>query len=369
MNMSYDEFLRPFTEEEFEELFKVSGYSPISEQYCREQLASWMEYHKNEILEYYINLDIPIETMIEELTNNPDWNTLSVREEAWNTMKECSNIEVYIEEINNGASHEWAAAFANNANRGHDYEYQETFNEVNEKEPELAQQELERIISNIVDEKGVYYDKFLRNMIQQETIDFAIERSNKFDEEYKKLIKAGKDTAYSYKRSELSVSTDYAEEYCDIYSEAYAREILKGKSEDIADDLAYNEAEAFADTYFQRNWDYDKSKQYALFYTEFRQNGMEDKEAKESAEKETFKEEEGLYNSVYEDLIADGMDKHKAQKVAYEIVTGISQSENWSSDSHTHSNRESMLDMMYPNEDPTSEDFDDGFDIEDFYED
>ncbi len=366
MDKLFEEFTRVFTEDEFQENLKQMGYDPIAEQYCRERLADWHNYHIKEEVEPVKreNEAKSSQEIIHEVLGGLDWSTSTVREEAWETFKRCEDVECYINQRKLGFGHDWASLFAYNSD---DMPYEHAFDGLveNDKE-ELAKSEMEHLIAIFTEGKSPEYDKFLRYCLDDGRKDDAIKQYEQFVEEYQALIKSGKDKVYAYKRVELNVFGDYAEEYDEIYAKAYAREINKGKEEHDADNIAYEEAEAFSDVYFDRNWDLDDSKQFAERVTELISNGMNFKEAKKNAEDEILKAEELAYDALIADLIAEGMSESKAKKEAARIVSeGSCNTET----ERTKTKREEMLEVMYRNEDIYDDDFDDGLDLEDLYKD
>ena len=116
--MDKQEFLRPFSDEEFEKVYAETGFDNIGKEYAMQEIKRWREH----CLEEYIgeDIDLPVPDLLVKLQAETRMETNCLRDATWRLILENSNIPVYIEQRKNGQSHEWSAAFANEYYMGHD---------------------------------------------------------------------------------------------------------------------------------------------------------------------------------------------------------------------------------------------------------
>ena len=97
-----NDFLRPFTEDEFNKTYLEAGYPEIAQQYCHEQ---WQENFDYLIKENISETDLP------ELIEHAGWTSDCIRNQAWTYVKEYSHIDIYVLQRELGHGHEWAKLF------------------------------------------------------------------------------------------------------------------------------------------------------------------------------------------------------------------------------------------------------------------
>ena len=103
-----DNFLRPYTAEEFEEVFSSSNYNEIAKQYCKEV----MDECYGDLIEEYGKDVIKPDWTIDKFKEEPLVED-TLRESAWRYVGECGYVEQYIEQRLQGHSHEWAKVYTN----------------------------------------------------------------------------------------------------------------------------------------------------------------------------------------------------------------------------------------------------------------
>ena len=124
-----EEFLRPYTDEKFDNLFKGSGYPEVVRQYCKEILAEWMNALIDGEVEDLDNPQDVLEAWQDGLHEKP-----TVREEAW--TKVGPYVQVYLSEREYGQSHEWARKYTQELlDEDSKLPYDDTFNEIRQTNP------------------------------------------------------------------------------------------------------------------------------------------------------------------------------------------------------------------------------------------
>lgn len=232
MTINKDDFLRPFTEEEFKNAFKEAGFDQKSFQYIKEEMHAKRDECLDEIKEYiYSTSEDSIKNLLEEYS---EWG--SVREETWKLVLEQSDVSTYLEQRELGHGHEWAMLYSffgpNTDSLGYTYE------QMLEKDPTQAEKEKGILIQNLSHNKGEVYKEFLRSALPLDgyhSFKEALEISNYFIENYNSLIEKGFSEEYAYGLAEILAESeesycDDLEEYHKIYAEVYEKVMQKGKA-------------------------------------------------------------------------------------------------------------------------------------------
>lgn len=163
-----EEFLRPYTDEEFDKLFKESGYPEVVRQYCKETLAEWM----NALIDGEVeDLDNPQDVL--EAWQDGQHEKPTVREEAW--TKVGPYVQVYLSEREYGQSHEWARKYTQELlDEDSKVPYENTYFDLKELNETTANVGLEKLFHRVSKEKGTSFESFLR-MINDRSSDISLD--------------------------------------------------------------------------------------------------------------------------------------------------------------------------------------------------
>ncbi len=232
-----NEFLRPYTKEEFEILFQQSGYPEIARDYCIEELNEWCNYIGNDevaptkedlsLEKELTNADIP--QMVSALASHLNWTQSTVREEAWHRVIRDNKVENYCAQIAQGRSHGWAKNYvqilANNPKPQNIYKdvYKSFINY------HYADKELREIADGLINNRSSVLTTFvallLRNIdnLNLEELVRSIEIFDTFVQEDKSEVYAA---AYIYCYWMYS----HDNEYCSIYADCVNIAFVNGES-------------------------------------------------------------------------------------------------------------------------------------------
>lgn len=313
-----EDFTRPFTDEEFLEVFRNSGYAEIGFQYCKEQYERWFNEMLNECTKKYgnpIDDKIPLDQIRESLS----CKKATIREDAWRDVQDLSYVEEYISERNNGQSHEWAKIYAENYEDYYrqNWIYTYTHFELGKINSQLAEQDLEKLICRISQGNDIWKRYLREGTYEKDSIDEVIDNLPHFHTKHQDLIAKGYDEHYSYMLAKLRTLRDYyTEVYCVEYAEVYSREIAAGADKEQANDIAFNETEIFSERYYDGGWELDKSKTYAKAYIKLKAEGKQKHKLMQAAMEATWPTEYKRYHELYDEFVKKGMDKFEADKEA-----------------------------------------------------
>lgn len=99
-----NDFTRPFTEEEFNKVFRDAGYPEIARRYCYEE---WQEYFNAQVTDRQEIIETP-EPYITLYKKDLGWSKDTYREQIWETTKELIHVDDYVKQRKLGRGHEWA---------------------------------------------------------------------------------------------------------------------------------------------------------------------------------------------------------------------------------------------------------------------
>lgn len=284
-----ENFLRPFSEEEFNERFNQSGLEDIARTYCREECDKWF----NDILEEEIDRFVSVVDGIDKLRKNRSTDVSTVRDAAWADMLHFAEIDEYIFQRKMGHGHLWSKFYAENLIEN--AVLHSTYKDLCKVDSRLAEAELEILVGYLVKDRDSVFEEYLRHGLSRDgydTIDEAIAMSEKFYENYRRLTAKGYDHYYARMYSELSIREEYADEYCIYFAEIYSRERASGYDGDAAYRRAEDEAQIIFDKVQGAGWSLDKSKTYAHKYIDLVYSGENTYHANKLAYAEVFNEDE-----------------------------------------------------------------------------
>lgn len=400
------DFIRPFTEKEFNKVFHEAGYPEIAKQYCREiQVERFNDILNDEISEDDLK-DLP--QLITDLKTQEHWTADTVREQAWNYVKENSDIDIYVQQREMGHGHEWAKQICeqlifhsiddaeiywnayevlrcndvkSNEESGVRHKWEDCCNSdtISCKEYTLAVKNLAKGNGAIVER---YIDDRLSSIYNNKTEDLLKEALH-FRELYDNLIKEGYDENVAFDYAE-----DLSEEHYPVFYDIYREAMRHGENnidawlladfceEQVVNGYLYSEISHFKEK-FNKPW---QCEIYAgliikdMIESEGSISTLHENEIrtmldlKPTDKSLTWEDEEFL--RLKKEYIEKGLNEVVAEQRAYKEVYENDGDIAIDKISHNHArdfNRE-MLEMMFPNEDIDSEDFEDGLDMEDMYD-
>lgn len=253
---------RPYTEQEFEELFKQSGIDAIAKDYCWEELCEWIDSLRHK--------------------TQREFNTLS--EAAWHNLLRFSHPNIYAEQRKNGQSHEWSKEFAQNfelyGENEMDKIIQATYHSLEENlEEKIAKKELDKFIDHYSDDPIL--NRICKQYFYEVDGDEWLKLSKAYTSEFYKCKENGKSDIYADAYADAYTS-DYTEKYCCVLAEIKESAIKNGLNEDDSDFFArfcarnYGNETLFTgirdfNKYFKEPW--EKEIYYNLILKEEQENG------------------------------------------------------------------------------------------------
>lgn len=237
-----EEFLRPYTDEEFDKLFKESGYPEIARQYCKEILAEWM------------NALIDGEVKRSKGFRNPqdvleDWRNGShekptVREETWTKVD--SYVQVYLSEREYGQSHEWSRKYTQELlEKDSKVPYENTYFGLKELNETTANVGLEILFHQSSKEKGSSFETFLRKINDRSSdipLDDIINNVESLYSVYQQQIKEGSSEPYAEAFAFATILhpsyNNCNDDGCYTYDKLFEYAIVHGSDDKEAHNLA-----------------------------------------------------------------------------------------------------------------------------------
>ncbi len=391
-----NDFIRPFTDEEFNKAFLEAGYPEIAWKYCYEK---WREYFDDLIKEDLSEKDLP------ELREHDGWTSDCIRNQAWTYVNEYAHIDIYVQRRESGHGHEWAKLFCEElAYSGIDDAgtYWNTFGELRSsrfksgeeievehnwldcsksdflscKEYVLPVKKLARGEGDVVER---YIDYRLGSMYEGKTDELLSDALN-FRSLYESLISEGyeKEDAFCY-------ALDLSDEHHPVFYEVYREAIRHGEKQydawslaDFCERAAVNghlfpEINLFKNK-FTEPWQREiyagllikESIQDDGSVSTLHENDIRKLLDLNPIEKPlTWKDEEFL--RLKKKYIESGHNEFVAEQRAYKEVyeNDCDIATDSFNNNRAHDVKREMLEMMFPNDDIDSEDFEDGLDLED----
>lgn len=221
-----EEFLRPYTEEELEDLLQQSGYSEIARTYCLEELNYWCEYIISDEIHWAIeelnyekkleNRDIP--DLVRVLTTHLKWKKSTVREEAWNRVISGNKINIYLDQIAQGRPHGWATKFAEELS--HNPLSKNIYKDVYHRfiNYHYAEKELMKIAKELIHNRSDVFSSFIA-LLLRDVDELDIEQLVKSFEIYDNLIQDGKSDLYAAAYFYYYWNNSHDAESCSVYAD------------------------------------------------------------------------------------------------------------------------------------------------------
>lgn len=232
-----EEFLRPYTEEEFDNLFKGSGYPEVVRQYCKEILAEWMNALIDGEVEDLDNPQDVLEAWQDGLHEKP-----TVREEAW--TKVGPYVQVYLSEREYGQSHEWARKYTQELlDEDSKLPYDDTFNEIRQTNPPASVDGLLKLFRHVAQGKGedylyylvlAYYDGWG----EDSTIEGILRGVDKFFPIYQQQLADGHSESYAEAYGEAIIYKGWSEEESYNYAAIIEQAMANGSDYEQAAEIA-----------------------------------------------------------------------------------------------------------------------------------
>lgn len=241
-----NDFLRPYTEEEFDILFQQSGYPEIARLYCLEELNDHFNYIVNDEIAWVKDeifwekeltcSDIP--QMINALASHLKWTQSSVREEAWMRVVRDNKVDNYCNSLSQGRSDGWARSYANIL--ANNPKPQNIYKEVYESffNYHYADKELEEIANGLNNNRSSALSMFL-TLLLRDLEKLNLEELIKSFEIYDKLVQEGMSDIYAASYFYWYWMYSRNNEYCSIYADCVNIAFVNGES--------LNDARAFGE--------------------------------------------------------------------------------------------------------------------------
>lgn len=242
-----EEFLRKYTEEEFNQLFKEAGYPEIAREFLFEEC--------NKCVEDLIKDEIgdepqPIDALIQDLKDYDSWTCDTVRDEAWKRTIEENTIATYCDQRAKGHSHDWAAKYVNSLADGLTGNiYKKTYDSIVTCPDADADSEIEIVAKRLAGDRSGFFVKFLVDILKERDKLNIEELILSFDI-YDKLLGNKHSEAYSAAHFYFSSEYDAPDDDCIIYAESFEAAIGFGKPFYYATDFADEFAGYWANEYF-----------------------------------------------------------------------------------------------------------------------
>lgn len=329
-----EEFSRPYTEEELVDKFQLIGFDAFALQYCKDLFQEKVEYLlENDVCaDEYDSLD----EMIAELKKVSHWKYTTIREEAWD--RTVSELRHYINQRKIGHGELWAREYASNA--------------------------------YLIDHFGrIAKEQTAEVTYRSLCYDYPDEAENEYEKEKEQLESYSKDYRDIYMRVYLDAkkSTDdseLADSISDAIATAYVNENLWLEESNLKKSFQLLWQRELIYKYFIKHREDCDDSFGTLFKNELRQA----LDLPPLDEPLTPLDQE--YLDLKNKLIAKGLSEIKAERVAYKEVFDTQDDYTFERPmSKEEQLRREIMEMMYPNDDIDDEDFEDGFDLEDFYKD
>ena len=391
-----NDFIRPFTEDEFNRIFQESGYPEIARQYCYE---TWQENYKDILKEDISEEDLP------ELKEYDGWTSENVREHAWRHVKEYSRIDIYVQQRKSGHGHEWSKLFCEELvqfTTDDAVAYWNTFDALRSsrfksgeeveirhdwfdciKRDTLSCREYVIAVRNLAKGEGEtverYIDYRLRSMYNGKTEELFQAALN-FRNVYEGLMNEGydKDEAFEY-------AMDLTDEHYQVFYDVYREAMRHGEKQydawslaDFCEGAVVNAQLILEINHFKK--EFSESWQREIYaglvikdriHDEGSISTLHENEIRNSLDLSpidkplTWEDEEFL--RLKKEYIKSGLNEiaaeQRAYKEAYENDSDIELDS--IRNNRSHDIKRDILEMMFPNDDIDSEDFEDGLDFED----
>ena len=401
-----NDFTRPFTENEFNRIFQESGYPEIARQYCNKKLEETINSILNEDLSEDDLKDL--DRLITVLKTQEHWTADTVREQSWIYVKEYSHVDEYIHQREIGHGHEWAKQFCEeltftdiddtetywntfNAFRSkrfksgeeievkHNWSECSTSDSLSCREYVIAVKELAKGDDEIVER---YIDYQLGSMYEGKT-DELFQEAMTFKQLYLSLIKDG----YNEHKT-FEYALDLFDEHYPVFYEVYREAMRHGQEPldawslaNFCEEAAVNEILSLETIKFKKNfvepWQReiyagllikDMLESRGSISTLHENDIRKELDLKPVDKSLTWEDEEFL--RLKNEYIKKGLNEFVAEQRAYKEVYENDSDITIDGINHKHANdfNREMLEMMFPNEDIESEDFEDGLDMEDVYD-
>ena len=237
-----NDFIRPYTEEEFNKAFLEAGYPEISRQYCHEE---WQENFDSILTEDLSEENLP------ELKEHDGWVSDNIREQAWTNVKENSHVDTYVKQRELGHGHEWARLFCDelsyyNINdaiiywdtydqlrssrfkTGEEVEFNHNWVDCNKKDS-LSCKEYLLAVNNLAKGEGeivkCYIDYKLQLINKETKTDKLLREAMDFRDLYESLINEGYDKEDAFK-----YALDLSNYHHPVFNEVYREAMLHGQN-------------------------------------------------------------------------------------------------------------------------------------------
>lgn len=323
------EHLRDYTEAELTQLvqqFPERARAFVKDVYRKDFLESYEEELEYDLDEYSKGTnDVP---------NTP------IRDRIWKTFVDNCNWQIYLDELDYGQSEEWAKEVASYGLDQEDTRYINTYYALYQEAPELADRELQLNLNRRFPNKsGAFMSKY-KEWAQMGAED-AYDRAERYADIFDGCILIGKDEIYAKTFAEGIMSDYYNEvaEYWDIIAT-----IRSNAKKDGLSDSEIWEKENLFDSILDKLEPMDYIRRIEPAYLAFTEieSGRDKKDVIRK-----------ILDSYFESLTDD------------DFIDPPSYIGGGTKNRKKNFNHE-MLQMMFPNDDVDSEDFEDGFDMEDF---
>ena len=202
-----EDIKRPYTEEEFDGIFKASGIDEIAKDFCKKELEDWMDNVKEHGLKEF----------------------KTYREAAWNNLIRYSYPEIYAEQRKHGQSHKWSQAFTEAFSTYDDGREDKLYMCLMEAYDTIEDPEREKeltIFFNHFSEDPVYNGICQRYFKEVES-DVWLDLAREYAEEYHKCIAEGKSATYADAYADRATSR-YPENDRIVYATAYEAALNHG---------------------------------------------------------------------------------------------------------------------------------------------
>lgn len=405
-----NDFTRPFTEEEFNKVFRDAGYPEIARQYCREKY----DYEFSEALHDLSNCESKdINLLLTELKKECCWKMETMREEAWNNVLKHAKVDIYMEQLKHGNSHEWAALFCNLCE---DYDNDEDARNNTDiyASTYYAHRKLHKDDEGFIDKTGLYIctkpgimsdpqihavvkyfskgeGEFVEQYIGRSIFEGDGRNINDLLEEalfYRKqcyaLVAEGFDLKTAMEHVDNLSTLEESVVFHDIYREAMKHNAAPSSAYRLArlcENEVVNGTLGLDNHTFKKEFTEPWQREiYAGLLVKdmlksegaisvLHENAIrKDLDLKPVDKSLTWEDEEFL--RLKNEYIESGLDESTAKQRAYKEVYENDSDITIGGINHKHANdfNREMLGMMFPDEDIESEDFEDGLDMEDMYD-